>query len=37
VSAFTDHLKAGFDKLDGSRRGELVASLFVDHSRAGDT
>ena len=33
LSTFTvqDHLKAVFDKLDVSSRGELVATLFVDH------
>jgi DNA-binding CsgD family transcriptional regulator len=33
LSAFTvqDHLKAIFDKLDVASRGELVATLFVDH------
>ena len=28
-----DHLKAIFEKLDVSSRGQLVAQLFVDHSR----
>ena len=27
-----DHLKAIFEKLDVSSRGQLVAQLFVDHS-----
>ncbi len=33
LSAFTvqDHLKAIFEKLDVASRGELVATLFVDH------
>jgi DNA-binding CsgD family transcriptional regulator len=33
LSTFTvqDHLKAIFDKLDVASRGELVATLFVDH------
>jgi DNA-binding CsgD family transcriptional regulator len=30
-----DHLKAIFEKLEVSSRGQLVARLFVDHSRVG--
>jgi DNA-binding NarL/FixJ family response regulator len=37
LSTYTvqDHLKAIFEKLDVSSRGQLVARLFVDHSLAG--
>jgi DNA-binding NarL/FixJ family response regulator len=28
-----DHLKAIFEKLDVSSRGQVVARLFVDHAR----
>jgi DNA-binding CsgD family transcriptional regulator len=33
--AVQDHLKAIFEKLDVSTRGELVARLFVDHYQVG--
>jgi DNA-binding NarL/FixJ family response regulator len=37
LSTYTvqDHLKATFEKLDVSSRGELVARLFVDHHQIG--
>jgi DNA-binding CsgD family transcriptional regulator len=37
LSPFTvqGHLKAIFDKLGVSSRGELVAALFVDHYQSG--
>lgn len=37
LSTYTihDHLKAIFEKLDVSSRGELVARLFLDHDQVG--
>ena len=38
LSTYTvqDHLKAIFEKLDVSSRGQLVARMFLDHHQVGE-